>query len=340
MRWPALSLIGASFFALAIVPASAQQSEEEVGVPPAAEEGWSAPLTPWGDPDLRGSYPLDLGRTRMQRLPSFGKRKLLTEEEYRQAVSQADDLAAGADREDAANMLGTGNWFEWGRTLRQTSLIVEPADGVIHMNEEGKRRAALMKSSWSASRFDKLSDFNSLDHCITRGLPASMIPFPYNNGLRVFQAPGYVVINLEMIHETRIIPLDGRPPLPGKLDTWLGSSRGHFEGNTLVVETTQFNGKSPMVIVGPTNQPIPTSKSLKVIEHFTLYGPEKVYYEMWVEDPEVLAEPFKMGFPWRRDDSYEPYEYACHEGNTLVRGYILSTSPRFVDYRRENGGTE
>lgn len=326
----------ASLLISAAVPSLAQQAG--VGVPPAPPQDWSAPLTPWGDLDLRGIYPLDLGRNPMQRPERFGTRATYTDEEYIAAVSAADDLGQGADREDEANKLGAGNWFEWGRTLRQNSLIVEPEDGRIHMNEEGRRRAATMKSSWSEQVFEGVGDFNSLDHCITRGLPASIIPFPYNNGLRIFQSPGFVAIQLEMIHETRIVPLGDGPPLPDVLRPWLGSSRGYFEGNRLVVETTNFNGGAPMVIVGPSNQPIPTSPSMKVVEHFTLYGPEQVFYEAWIEDPEVLEKPFKLGFPWTRDDSYQFFEYACHEGNTLVRAYITATSPRFEEWRKANGG--
>jgi hypothetical protein len=338
MRKHGLALIATALLASAGLPALAQQSEAEVGKPPAPPAGWTAPKTPWGDLDLRGTYPLIQGRTPMQRPDRFGERALYTDEEYAEAVEQADFVEAGADREDAANQLGGGNWFEWGTTLRQNSLIVEPADGRIKMNEEGRRRAATMKSSWSEQVFETRDDFNSLDHCITRGLPASMIPFPYNNGLRIFQTPGHVAINLEMIHETRIIPLGDAEPLPDALRPWLGSSRGRFEGNKLIVETTNFNGGAPMVIVGPSNQPIPTSKSMKVVEHFTLYGPEQVYYEAWIEDPEVLEQPFKLGFPWRRDDSYQFFEYACHEGNTLVRAYITATSPRFEEWRKANGG--
>ena len=107
-----------------------------------------------------------------------------------------------------------------------------------------------------------------------------------------------------------------------------------------MVETTNFNGETPMVIVGPSNMPIPTSKSMTIVEHFTPKGPNTIYYEAWVNDPEVLAGPFKMAFPLTRDESYEPFEYACHEGNTLLRGYIRSTSPRYAEYRKEHGGTE
>jgi hypothetical protein len=343
IRKAAILLAVAAIAAIPALPSSAQQTgapqtEEQVGKPPAPPAGWEAPRTPWGDPDFRGTYPIDLGRTPMQRSPQFGTRKLMTEEEYREAVGQAEFVEAAADREDSANTLGSGNWFEWGRTLRQTSLIVEPADGRIHMNEEGKRRAAGMKSSWSEEVFEDSDDFNSLDHCITRGLPASMIPFPYNNGLRIFQAPGLVAINLEMIHETRIVDLTRTEHLPEAIRPWLGDSIGHWDGNTLVVETANFTGEAPMVIVGPTNQPVPTTRNMTIVEHFTLYGPEKVYYEAWIDDPEVLETPFKLGFPWTRDESYEPFEYACHEGNTLIPAYITATSPRYAEWRKENGG--
>lgn len=337
-----LAMAGCVWLAAAACPVLAQQESAPAGTPPAPPAGWEVPRTAWGDPDLRGTYPLDaVGRTPMQRPAQFGTRALLTDEEYAQAIEAARELEGDADREDQANVLGTGNWFEWGTPLRQTSLITEPANGRIpEMTAQGREWAANMHSSWSKDVFDGLEDFNALDRCITRGMPASMIPFPYNNGLRVFQAPGHVAINLEMIHETRVIPLDGRAQLPGHMETWLGSSRGRWEGDTLVVETVNFNGESPMVIVGPSNEPVPTSKSLKVVEHFTPTGPGHVFYEAWVEDPEVLTAPFKLAFPWTRDDDYEAFEYACHEGNTTISAYITATSPRFAQWRLDNGGIE
>jgi len=330
----------AALLLIPALPGMAQEVEgDPIGMPPSAPAGWEAPRTPWGDPDFRGTYPLVQGRTPMQRPERFGTQARYSDTEYREAFEAAETLEAGADQEDANNQLGAGNWFEWGTTLHQTSLIVEPADGRIHMNEEGRRRAALMKSSWSEQVFEDFGDFNSLDHCITRGLPATMIPFPYNNGVRVFQAPGKVVLNHEMIHETRVIDLGRTEHLPPEVTPWLGDSIGHWQGHTLVVETSNFTGIPPMVIVGPSNQPVPTSRRMRIVEHFTLYGPEKVYYEAWIEDPEVLAEPFKLAFPWTRDDSYEPFEYACHEGNTLIPAYIKATSPRFEEFRKANGGS-
>jgi hypothetical protein len=330
-------LAGAALLLAAIAPAAAQ---ETVGVPPPAPAGWTAPKTAWGDPDLRGMYPLDqVGRTPMQRRPQYGNRLLMTDEEYAEALRAAEEVEAGADREDANNQLGSGNWFEYGTALRQTALVVEPAETgrIPALTEDGLRRQKDMKSSWNGQVFESLRDFNSLDRCITRGMPATMVPFPYNNGVRVFQSPGWVVINHEMIHEQRFIPLDGRPQPHDSVRTWLGSSRGHFEGDTLVVETTNFNGLSPMVIVGPSNGTagIPTSHSLKIVENFTP-TPNGLYYEAWIEDPEILTGPFKIAYPWTRNNAYEPFEYACHEGNTLVIANIRSTSPRFAEWRAQN----
>ena len=298
--------------------------------------------TSWGDPDLRGTWPLDsVGQTPFQRPERYGDRALLTDQEYQAALKAAAYQAAGYEREEKAGKLGTAHWSERGQPLRQTSLIVEPANGRLPpMTQAGKTRAAGMRSSWSQKVFDGVEDFNSLDRCITRGMPASMIPFPYNNGVRIWQSPGYVAIQLELIHETRIVPLDGRPGLPKQMTTWLGSSRGHFEGNTLVVETTNFNGESPMVIVGPSNQPIPTSRSMHIVERLTPTGPDTIQYEARVEDPEVLTAPWKMSFPWTRNDGYQIFEYACHEGNVQVGDYIRSTSPRFAGRRKAAGGPE
>ena len=308
-------------------PAASLQAQD-------APSNWQPPRTEWGDPDFTGMWPLEVGQTRMQRDVKFGEQAYLTDEEYAAAQQAASQARAGADREEQSDTLGAGSWFERGRVLRQTSLIMEPANGRIPpMTPEGLRRAEASRSSWDNGVFESILDFNSLDRCITRGLPATMIPFPYNNGVEIFQAPGYFVLNHEMIHETRIIPLDGSPQLPDSMTTWLGSSRGHWEGDTLVVETTNFNGESPMVIVGPSNEPMMTSTALKVRERFTMTGPDTIHYEAWVEDPVILTAPFKLDYPWQRDESYEPFEYACHEGNTLVPAYIKATSPRFAAER-------
>ena len=306
-----------------------------------AKKAWSPPRTPWGDPDLQGTWPLDeLGRTPQQRPPRYGDRLYLTDDEYKKALATAQEALKGAEKEEKANKLGSGHWFEGGVPLRQTSLIVEPKNGRLPpLTENGKKLAATMKSSWTETVFETPNDFNSLDRCITRGLPSSMIPFPYNNGLRIFQAPGYVVIQLEIVHETRIIPLDGRPPLPGVMQTWLGSSRGHFEGNTLVIDTTNFNGQTPMTIVSSRATSVPTSTQMHIVERLTPLDHDHIQYEATITDPDILTAPWKMSFPWTRNDKYQFFEYACAEGNEQTGNYIRATSPRFAAERARNGGT-
>ncbi|NIP88974.1 MAG: hypothetical protein GWO21_08470, partial [Gammaproteobacteria bacterium] len=124
--------------------------------------------------------------------------------------------------------------------------------------------------------------------------------------------------------------VDDRPPPPEELRQWLGEPRGHWDGDTLVIETANFNGKSPMVIVGPSNDPVPTSTSLRITERLTRTGPDTIEYEARVADPVVLTAPFEMRFPLTRNEDYEFFEYACHEDNTAVRNFITTTSPRFV----------
>jgi hypothetical protein len=286
--------------------------------------GYAAPRTAWGDPDLEGMWPVDkLNGTPVQRPESFGERRLLTEAEFAERVERLQGLNARYDQEIAANKMGIGHWAEMGEPNRLTSLIVEPANGRLpSLTEEGERRSAAMTSSWSDIAFDEVSDFNALDRCITRGMPASMFPFMYNSGIEIMQAPGYVVIRLELVHETRVVPVDGRAPLAPAIVQWLGESRGRFEGDTLVIETTNFNGESPMLIVGPGGKPIPTSREMRIVERLTRVADDIIDYEIAVEDPVVLAEPWKAAFPLQRDRDYRMFEYACHEDNSAVRNFI------------------
>jgi hypothetical protein len=272
-------------------------------------------------------WPIDrLNGTPVQRPESFGERRLLTDEEYAARVERLRGLNARYDDEIAANKMGNGHWAEMGEPNRLASLIVEPANGrVPALTAAGEQRSSTMTSSWSAIPFDKVADFNPLDRCITRGLPASMFPFMYNSGIEIVQAPGYVVIRLELVHETRVVSLDGRPALAPEIVQWLGDSRGHFDGDTLVIETTNFNGESPMLIVGPGGKPIPTSRDLKIIERLTRVAADTIEYEIAVEDPVVLTAPWKAAFPLVRDPDYRIYEYACHEDNSAIRNFIVTS---------------
>ena len=282
-----------------------------------ATRAWTPLVTSWGDPDLTGRWPVThLNGTPVQRPAEFGERRQLTDQEF--AKRQAD-IAANRIRL-------AGAWAEVGEANRLTSLVVDPANGRLPpLTDEGRKRAAAMTSSWSDMLFASVNDFNALDRCMTRGMPASMFPFMYNSGVEIIQAPGYVVIRFELIHETRVIPLDGRPRPAAAIRFWLGEPRGRWEGRTLVVETTNFNGRTPMLIVGPGGGGIPTSESLRVIERFTRVDEDTIDYDMTVEDPVVLTRPWKAAFPLKRDPDYYLFEYACHEGNQAISNALRNS---------------
>jgi hypothetical protein len=324
--------------AAALVLAACSQS----GSPPAEQQtaassgqtgAWQHPRTEWGDPDLQGMWPIiNLISTPFQRDPKYGTRRYLTDEEYAATEERLEARDKRYEEEIKSNKMGMGHWAEashHNEAARLTSLIYEPEDGRFpELTERGKELAAKMSSSWSGKAFDKPTDFDTWDRCITRGLPSSMFPFNYNNGIEIMQAPGYVIVRLEMIHETRVIPVDGRPALDPAVKQWMGESRGHWEGNTLVVETTNFNGVPGMTNVGIPGSPrgdTPTTTNLKITERFTRTGENSMDYTMHVEDPEVLTQPWTAGYPMERDPTYQFFEYACNEDNTAVRNYITTS---------------
>jgi hypothetical protein len=293
-----------------------------------ADGEWKHPMTPWGEPDIRGKWPIGhLTGTPLQRSEAMGERRFLTDEELAARESQYAARQGAYEAELRKNKMGMGHWVEWGQLNRLTSLIVEPRDGRLpELTEEGERRRSLMRSGWMNIPFDHQSDFDNWDRCITRGLPASMLPAYYNNGIQVHQSPGYVVIRLEMIHEARVIPTDGRPRLGKAITGWLGDSRGHWEGNTLVIETTNFNGKGSSTNIHTIGSPpfnnTPISKQYVLTERLTRTGPDTLSYTATVDDPVVWTRPWTVALPWHRDESYRFFEYACHEDNSMIRNYI------------------
>ncbi|MCL6252001.1 hypothetical protein M3P36_13220 [Altererythrobacter sp. KTW20L] len=300
---------------------------------PPVPDDYVPATTAWGDPDFRGTWPIDhLNGLPLQRTAEQGNRHFLTDEEYDIRQARIEQLAGRYAAEDESDAMGQGHWVEMGVGSRRTSLLVVPQDGRLPaMTEEGQRRAALMRSSWRAGQeFNHWTDFDNWDRCITRGVPASMMPMMYNNGLRIFQAPGLVAIQMEMIHETRVIYTDGRPPIPSQIGHWLGESRGYWEdANTLVVATTNFRpGPSATNIVtsgSPPSNDTPTSAEAKLVERFTMTGPDSIVYETLYTDPVVFTAPWGARLDWVRDDDYEFFEYACHEGNVQIRNYITAS---------------
>ena len=325
-----LTAVGA--LACAVVPAAAQ--ETDLTVVPEVPKTYKAKTTPWGEPDFRGGWPIDHlnGRTPLQRDPKHGNRALLTDEEFAERDAAVDQLAERYRNEDESDTMGIGHWAEVAAANRRTSWIVSPANGRLpEFTPEGQRLSDAMRSTWRRGQpFDWVTDFDSWDRCITRGLPASMFPFMYNNGMRVFQSPGLVAIQMEMVHETRLIPTDGRAPIPAQIHNWLGESRGHWEnGNTLVVETTNFRPGPSATNIGTTGSPpqndTPVSESAKLTERFTMTGPDSIVYEFTWNDPVVFIAPWTARLDWQRDDDFGIYEYACHEGNVQIRNFIAAS---------------
>src|SRR5215204_3000743 len=325
-------------------------------------KGWVHPRTAWGDPDLTGIWPIAHGLNLVRSCPRAGGPGrggapapapaataappcdpnniplFKSEAVYTAEVERALGIRKTGD--NATQALAKGDFgaaLQGGVTdptfpERQTSMIVDPPNGKLpELTPEGKRRSALMKSSWAAAGetgqiWDKPEDFDSWDRCITRGMPSSMMPYRYNNGIEIFQAPGMVVLSLEMIHEDRIVYTDGRQPLKPVFKAYMGEPRGRWEGNTLVVTTTNYkegpSGTNIGVFGSPARNCFPVSDQMTTTERFTRVNDTTSLYEMKIEDPVVMVQPYTIRYPLRLNNSYEWWEYNCHEGNRTIRDYI------------------
>jgi hypothetical protein len=326
-------LLGATCMVAGGASAFAQDASADLTAIPPVPQAYKPKKTAWGEPDLSGLWPIDhLNQTPFQRTEAQGNRYYLTDEEYAARQKQIDAAAGRYEKEAEDNKLGMGAWMEAGKANRRTSFLIDPANGRLPAKTaEGERRSKLMHSSYRPNQdFDWTSDFDSWDRCISRGLPASMFTINYNNGIRLWQAPGLVAIQLEMVHETRIIPTDGRPGIPRQVNQWLGESRGHWEnGNTLVVETANFKPGPSATNVGTWGSPpwndTPVSTEARMTERFTMTGPDTIVYDVTWNDPTVFSAPWTARLDWRRKSDYQMFEYACSEGNVQIRGYISSS---------------
>jgi hypothetical protein len=313
--------------AILVFTASAQQSADSANDTP-----YKVPRTSWGDPDLTGVWPgTAMVGVPMQRDEKLGLRNVLTDEEYAERSAQferQDELDnADFDLENAATTPGGAvggpvspppHWLERGDPQRQASLIIDPPNGRMPpMTEAGQaRQAAVRAASQGRGPADSYTDRSLYDRCITRGMVGSLTPAIYNAGNQIVQAPGYVVITNEMIHEARVVPLDGSAHPGPAIKQWLGDSRGRFDGDTLVVETTNFTDRTN---VGQGRH----SDKLKVTERYTRIADDRLVLRITIEDPETWTAPWTLELPLDRDDSYGMFEYACHEGN-LAMFNILS----------------
>ena len=300
---------------------------------PAAAAGQDAPRTQWGDPDLQGTY-TNKTITPLERPEALGDKVFLTDEEVAEQeqarLQRNQDLLVAPPRRTVAggNVGGYNNfWLDGGtRPTSRTSLIVDPPNGRLPARtaDAAARKAAHDESYPVDGPFDSWEDLELNDRCLVWSAGPPMLPSAYNNNFIVMQTPDHVVIYAEMIHDTRIIPIDGREHLPTNVRQWHGDARGHWEGDTLVVETTNLRrteanagavGGDPVLLRMANGQ---ADDTITVTERFTRNGPDSLHYEFTVDDPTHFTQSFVGEFPFTAfpaDELPFLFEYACHEGN-------------------------
>ena len=285
------------------------QNSSRGGAAPAATD-WKMPRTPWGDPDLQGYWTTnEMHGVPLERPASAGGRPFLTEGEAtkrREATTQGTVTAEGIGNYDRA-FRDTALGYTKQSVSTQSSLIVDPADGKLPPTTAEAKQAQAARATRERGRPASWEDFPMWGRCITRGVETIVEPSGYNNGVQIVQGPGYVAIQKEMIHEARIIPVDNRPSPGPNLTLHNGIARGRWEGDTLVVEVTNFDGKVPLQGAG---------KNLRLTERFRRIGPDRIEYLFKVEDPTVWTKPWTARMTMSPDaGQYELVEYACHEAN-------------------------
>jgi hypothetical protein len=278
--------------------------------------GYVAPKTPWGDPDLNGVWPdIDMVRVPVQRAAQYGNRLFMTPEEHAAVEKREQDQITRMANDGAGGATGApGWWVEWGTSQLQTSLIVDPPDGRMPaLTPDGQARTARApRGTLGGAALNGPEDFTYWERCISRGALGSTLPVLYNSGIDITQGPGFVGIRYEMVHDFRIIPIDRRPHVSPKIATYMGDARARWEGETLVVETTNFTDR---VGVGLSGGGTPNSTAMRLVERFTRVSPDQIRYEATVDDPRTWTGPWTVAFPLTRTPSYGMFEYACHEGN-------------------------
>ena len=304
-----------------------------------SRDDWTTPRMPWRDPDLQGVWTTDWERSvPFERPTEFGERAELT----------AEEIAARAEREEAAladdgprregSTSPPEHWYEFGKDVSpRTSLVVDPPDGRIPPLTLGAQarqvdpttRLGFVGGSMTDGPYNGPEDLHLADRCITRGYPQTLVPSSYNNGFQIVQSPGYVTILYERLHEHRIIPLDGRHQLTPDIRQIFGDSRGHWDGDTLVVEVTNFSDQT--TYAGPPFTADPASyrgsgSTRRLVERYTRVDDDTVRIEVTIDDPTTWTTRWTFVVNGKQDPDYwQVFEYACHEGNYTMTN-ILSAA--------------
>ncbi len=290
----------------------------------AGQEAESAPdaatlRTPWGDPDLQGIWSYATF-TPLQRPATLAGREFLTPEEVAQQ-NLADATRASAERRDELSREGdlalayNQVWWDRGASTGRTSLIVEPPDGRLPpLTPAAEQRQAAQREHRRAHPYDSWQDRPLQERCMTyQRVPP--VPSGYSNTYQIFQAPGQVAILNEMIHDVRVVPLDGRPPIDGRIRQWNGDGRGRWDGDTLVVETTHYRDAT-------TWRGFPGTRDLRAVERFTRIDADTIEYRYTIHDAATYTRPFTVELPLISPPGYVIYEYACHEGNYSIANVL------------------
>ena len=278
---------------------------------------YSAPKTPWGDPDVQGAYTnSNESSTPFERPDSLAGKTLadITPQELKRLNEERNQQRVEADKQ-RWELRSPLHWFENHDFENSRAwLVVDPPDGKIPAQtaEARQRAAARAAARKGRGEADSYEDRSLYDRCITRGIPGSMMPAIYGNSYEIVQGPGYVAITYEMVNETRVIPLDKRSHTGPAIRLYMGDARGHFEGDTLVVETTNFTDKVPYR---------GSSEKLRLIERFTPKSPSIVEWSVTFDDPATWVRPWTFAMNLTRTTE-RPFEYACHEGNYAMRNIL------------------
>jgi hypothetical protein len=285
-----------------------------------ADPDWRIARFSWGDPNLEGTFTSrDMANIPMARPAQFGTRATLTPEEFKARVEGGPGGLAGlrdtqstVPAEDRLQLSALDSAEVGTRVFGYSSYIIDPEDGRMPaLTEEGRQRQADRAQGQANGPFHTTKDFSYYDRCISRGITGSILPSLYGDAMRIVQSPTTVAISYEMLHDTRIIPLDGRPPADANVRSYMGSSVGRFEGDTLVVETTIFNAEL-------AEGRAPHSEDLKLTERFTRIDPEMIDYVVTIDDARTFERPWTFRVTLTTQPDYEVLEYSCHEGNFFV----------------------
>ena len=313
-----LTVIAAMLLTVACTP---------TGPTPTADSASRLPRTSWGDPNIEGTYtnkdefgtpferPDDLAGKRRE---EFGVDEMAILMTARRERGRAIAASIGGS---STNDTGAGppHWYEYLEAVNSRPwFVAQPADGKVPpLTQAAKDRAQAQVRDFSKREApDTYTDMGLYDRCITLGLPSSMMPMIYGNAYEITQSPGYVAIRYEMVHETRVIPLDGSPHVASNIDFWMGDARGSWEGDTLVVETT--NIREAAAYRG-------ASANLRIVERFTPIDESTLSWQVRFEDSATWEAPWAIEMPLKREADAAPFEYACHEGN-LGLANILSAA--------------